>query len=157
MRTTEKVVLFISTGAYTGHLPYAPGTFGSLLGIPLCYLLSRRDPLWAILCTVALISLAIWIADLSEKILKQKDPGCIVIDEIGGQVVALLGLPFGVFIVPMGFIVFRIFDVLKPFPIRFVERHLPGGAGVVMDDIVAGVFTNAILRGYLLLKATLDA
>ena len=150
MRSTDRAALFFSTGAYTGYLPYAPGTFGSLLGIPLCYLLSRVPILSAVLCSIVLILFAIWISDLAEKILDQKDPGCIVIDEIAGQVVALLGLPFDVFMATMGFVIFRALDVLKPFPIRIVERKLPGGVGIVMDDIVAGILTNAILSGYIL-------
>ena len=150
MHSTDRAVLFFSTGAYTGYLPYAPGTFGSMVGIALCYLLSGIHALAAVFFTIALIFFAVWTADLSEKILAQKDPGCIVIDEIAGQVVALLGLPFDLFTVAMGFVVFRVIDIIKPFPIRAVERHIPGGAGVVMDDIVAGVFTNAILRLYLI-------
>ncbi len=83
---------------------------------------------------------------MAEKILIQKDPGCIVIDEIAGIMIALLGMPFNTISVAAGFITFRIIDILKPFPIRYMERRLTGGVGVVTDDLMAGVYSNIILR-----------
>jgi len=83
---------------------------------------------------------------MAEKILIQKDPGCIVIDEIAGIMIAFLGMPFNTISVAAGFITFRFFDILKPFPIRYMERRIAGGAGVVMDDLMAGVYSNIALR-----------
>ena len=90
--------------------------------------------------------MAIWLADASEKLIKKKDPGCIVIDEIAGMLVTLAGLPFNFFTVVVGFVLFRLLDIFKPFPIRYLERKIPGGAGIVVDDIVAGIIANITLR-----------
>ena len=146
----DRAVLFVSTGGFIGKIPFAPGTFGSLWGIPICYGLSRINLLGALLCTVLFILAAIWIAGISEEILGAKDPRAIIIDEVAGFSVALLGLPFDGFTVAVGFIIFRIFDVVKPFPIRLLERKLPGGAGVVLDDVAAGIYSNLLLRAVLL-------
>ncbi|MBW2569875.1 MAG: phosphatidylglycerophosphatase A, partial [Deltaproteobacteria bacterium] len=89
---------------------------------------------------------AILIAHYAEKILKKNDPGCIIIDEIIGIVITFIGLKFDITSALTGFIIFRFFDILKPFPIRFLEKKVPGGAGVVIDDIMAGVYSNIVLR-----------
>ncbi len=146
MNFKQKSVMFLATGCFIGNISFAPGTFGSILGLPLCFLLSKIDLTVAILFVVLFIFFAIWIAQEAEKVLKKKDPGCIVIDEIAGLMVTLLGLPFNIISVATGFLVFRALDVLKPYPIRAVERNLSGGAGIVMDDVVAGIFGNLILR-----------
>jgi phosphatidylglycerophosphatase A len=92
------------------------------------------------------IGLAAWVATGAEEILKAQDPGCIVIDEVAGMMVTLAGLPFDVLTVVAGFIVFRILDIIKPFPIRTAERHFSGGTGVVLDDVIAGIMGNVLLR-----------
>jgi phosphatidylglycerophosphatase A len=147
------MVLLFSSGVFVGNFSYAPGTFASLLGIPLCYIIFRIHILVAVFCTVGFILFAVWIAHRAEKILDQKDPRCIVIDEIAGFLVTLLGLPFDLFTVGISFIVFRVLDVLKPFPIRVIERKISGGVGVVLDDVVAGMFSNLIVRGLILVTA----
>jgi phosphatidylglycerophosphatase A len=86
------------------------------------------------------------MAHEAEIILKAEDPGCIVIDEVAGMLVTLIGLPFNMISVFAGFLIFRILDIWKPYPIRFLERKLSGGVGIVMDDVVAGVLGNIILR-----------
>lgn len=146
MKLRREVSVFLATGFYIGNIPYAPGTFGSLIGLPLCFVLAGLELLPTIVCAAAFILLAVWIANNAEKALNKKDPGCIVIDEIAGMVVSLVGLPFTLTTAVFGFICFRILDILKPFPIRFLERQIPGGAGVVADDVVAGIFANLLLR-----------
>ena len=146
MKLRQEVAVFLATGFYIGNIPYAPGTFGSLVGLPLCFVLAELRLLPAIACTAAFILLAVWVANTAENILNKKDPGCIVIDEIAGMLVTFTGLPFTLTTAVFGFICFRILDILKPFPIRFLERQIPGGAGVVADDIVAGIFANLLLR-----------
>jgi phosphatidylglycerophosphatase A len=96
--------------------------------------------------TAIFIIFAILIAHDAEKILKKDDPGCIVIDEIAGLMVALFGLPFNVIYAAAGFAIFRFFDILKPFPIRLIEKKLSGGTAIVMDDVAAGICTNLVLR-----------
>ena len=138
--------MFLATGAFVGYIPFAPGTLGSLWGLPICWLLSKTTLTIAIVFILFFIVLAVWLAHVAEKIIRKKDPGCIVIDEVAGQVVALIGLPVNWISLTAGFVVFRGFDILKPFPIRNIERNISGGAGVVLDDVAAGILANLVLR-----------
>ena len=146
MKFRERAVLFVATGFFIGNLPFAPGTFGSLIGLPLCFLLSRLDLLKSVICILVFIVFAMGIASTAEKIIKQRDPGQIVIDEIAGLMVTLAGLPFNLWTVLAGFVIFRVFDILKPFPIRMLDRRVGGGSGIVLDDLLAGVYGNLIIR-----------
>ena len=146
MKISERAVIFLATGFFVGTVPFAPGTFGSIIGLPLVFLLSRINLLLSVACILLFILFAIGIASATEKILNQKDPAKIVIDEIAGIMVAFTGLPFNLKTVIAGFVIFRVFDILKPFPIRSLERRVSGGSGVVLDDVLAGVYTNLILR-----------
>ena len=146
MKFGERAVLFVATGFFIGKIPVASGTFGSLIGLPLCFLLSRLNFLQSASVILIFILFAIGIASAAEKILKQKDPGQIVIDEIAGLMVALAGLPFNLKTILAGFIVFRVFDILKPFPIRILDTRLKGGSGVVLDDVLAGIYSNLVVR-----------
>ncbi len=142
----RQAVMFLATGGYIGRIPVAPGTFGSLIGIPIAYAFSAMGRPAALTAVALIILAAVWIAHLAEKQLKQKDPGCIVIDEIAGMCVALVGLPLTWFTGLAGFFMFRVFDILKPPPVRQLDRHLGGGWGIVMDDVAAGAMTNIVLR-----------
>ena len=146
MKLRENAVMFLATGFYIGTIPFAPGTFGSLIGLPICFAITGISLVPAALCTLFFIVFAVCIADAAEKTLKQKDPGCIVIDEIAGMMVTLIGLPFNLITVVIGFIIFRILDILKPFPIRNLDKRIPGGLGVVADDVAAGAIANLLLR-----------
>ena len=146
MNFREKSVVFLATGCFIGNIPFAPGTLGTILGLPLCFILSKTNFSIAVFLTAIFIIFAILIAHDAEKILKKDDPGCIVIDEIAGLMVALFGLPFNVIYASAGFAIFRFFDILKPFPIRLIEKKLSGGTAIVMDDVVAGIFSNLVLR-----------
>jgi phosphatidylglycerophosphatase A len=139
-------VLILATGGYIGRIPKAPGTAGALLGLPVIYGLAQLRPVPAALLCLALIAVAVWVAGAAERQLGSKDPGCIVIDEIAGMTVSLLGIPLSIGTGAAGFLLFRFFDVLKPPPVSVLERHLKGGWGVVMDDVAAGVIVNIALR-----------
>ena len=95
---------------------------------------------------VLFILFAIGVSAAAEKIYRLKDAAQIVVDEIAGLLVTFVGLPFNLQTAVAGFIIFRIFDILKPFPIRLVERKVSGGVGIVLDDVLAGIFANLILR-----------
>jgi phosphatidylglycerophosphatase A len=143
-------LMFFATGFYSGYAPFAPGTFGTLVGlIPALLLVWLASPMVSLLVIAAVIALGIWIAHAAEKQIGETDPGCIVIDEIAGIMVTVWGLPAAWPVIVWtgigGFIVFRIFDIAKPFPIRYVEKKLPGGAGIMMDDVIAGIIANIIL------------
>ena len=146
MKIRDEAIVFLATGLYIGNIPFAPGTFGTLLGLPLCFLLGSLKLPFALVCTLLFILFAVWISHIAEKRLMKKDPGCIVIDEIAGMAVTLIGLPINLTTGLSGFIIFRILDIIKPFPIRALEKHLPGGLGVVADDVIAGIMANLILR-----------
>ena len=144
--------MFLATGCFVGNIPIAPGTFGTIAGLLFCLFLSRAGFLSATFIVVVFIIFAVWIAGEAEKIIKQKDPGRIVIDEIAGIMVTLLGLPFNFVSVISGFFIFRILDIIKPFPIRSIENKLSGGAGIVMDDVAAGFLGNCLWRAIFYVK-----
>jgi phosphatidylglycerophosphatase A len=146
MKFKQKSVMFLATGCFIGNISFAPGTFGSVLGLPLSFFLSKIDFSMGVLLTLVFILFAIWIAHEAEKILNTEDPGCIVIDEIAGIILTLSGLPFNITSVTAGFLVFRVLDIWKPYPIRFLEKKFSGGIGIVLDDAVAGILSNLILR-----------
>ena len=139
------MIVFFATGFFAGRIPVAPGTFGTIIGLIPCFFISLLDIYFAFICTVLFILAAIWIAHNAEKILDKPDPGCIVIDEMAGIMITLLGHHFNFVTVVSGFVIFRCFDVLKPFPVSYVEKRLPGGMAVVCDDVVAGILSNMLL------------
>ena len=145
MIVKERAAMFLATGGYVGKIPFAPGTFGSLVGIPILYGFSKISLPLAILITMVIILGAVWAAQHVEQQLGSKDPGCIVIDEIAGMCVTLIGIPLTWTTGLAGFFLFRFFDILKPPPIRQLERRLRGGWGVVMDDVAAGVLARVVL------------
>ena len=138
--------MFLATGAHVGRIPFASGTFGSLVGLPIVYLLSHTDWAVALILTTILVLFSVRVAHLAERQLNAKDPGCIVIDEIAGMCVTMLAIPFTITTCLAGFLLFRVFDVIKPPPARQMERRLQGGWGVVMDDVMAGIMANIVLR-----------
>ena len=139
-------IVFLATGGYIGLIPAAPGTFGSLLGIPLAWLFSMLPAAAQIGAMIVFAAAAMWVAAKAEAILGRTDPGAIVIDEIAGILVTFLLIPMTVTTAAAGFVLFRVFDIAKPFPIRLLERRLSGGVAVVADDLAAGVAANIILR-----------
>ena len=142
----QTIIVFLATGAWIGYAPKAPGTFGSLAALPLCLLVSLLPGGAALVFVAATVLFSTWIAHASEKIIGQEDPKQVVIDEICGMLVALFALPFTPFFILGGFALFRLFDILKPFPIRWVDRRIPGGWGIMLDDLIAGLMANAVMR-----------
>jgi len=138
----------LATGAGAGYIPRAPGTAGTLVAIPLSLLLNRlaADSLpLALLTLAAVIAVGFWSADRAEAIFGEKDAPRIVIDEIAGFMLANFAAPESVSAIIAAFILFRFFDIIKPYPARRAER-MPGGIGVVMDDLVAGVYSLLVVR-----------
>ena len=144
--TKEKLITFLATGGFIGFAPVAPGTFGSIVALPVCWLLCKMPVEVALVILTFFICLSVWIAHAAERIEAEKDPKQVVVDEICGMAVTLIALPFTPIVVICGFVLFRLFDITKPFPIRWVEERFKGGFGIVLDDIVAGVFAHLILR-----------
>ena len=144
--TLDYAALAIATFG-VGYLPLIPGTFGSMVGVAIFLLL----PFWQlqVLFIAAIIPLGIWAAFRTERLLGLKDPGKVVVDEVAGQMIALLPLAFlangpsWVWVI-VSFNLFRLFDIFKPYPINRLQG-LPGGLGVMMDDALAGVYAAVAL------------
>jgi phosphatidylglycerophosphatase A len=144
----QRVVLFFVTGAGVGYFPRLPGTIGTLVAIPFSLALNHvavSNFLLAVLIVVGSIFGAIWLSTQGARILQQKDPQFIVIDEIVGFLLANFLAPPRWTALLWSFLLFRFFDIAKVFPTNRLER-LPGGAGIVLDDVMAGVYTLISLR-----------
>lgn len=140
------VANFFALGMGLGLAPKAPGTFGTLLGIPV--LLLMPENLWIYLVVLVLLYVfGVWCCDECSKYLGVHDHGGIVWDEVVGYLVTMIALPVTWQWMLAGFIVFRIFDILKPWPISWVDRHVHGGSGIMIDDVLAGVFAAVTLHG----------
>jgi len=139
-------VIALATGLFAGYMPVASGTFGTVVAIPLCFFLSVLGPIEGLLFIGLFSGVAVWIAGEAEKIFGEKDSGLIVIDEMAGFLVTLYLIPLTVKSLVAGFLLFRIMDIFKPYPIKRLESRLPGGWGVVGDDILAGLYANLLLR-----------
>jgi|SRR3989338_806142 len=137
----------MATGLGLGYLPFAPGTWGSLLGILLAYGLSFLSLPIASLTLIAFIFFAIWCATHAETYFKKKDASQIVIDEVCGMAISLFCIPFTLQNIFIAFLLFRLFDIVKPFPARLFEQKLKGGYGIVLDDVMAGIYANVMLQG----------
>ena len=142
----NRFFLIIATGFGVGYSRIAPGTLGTLIAIPIYYFLSGiPSPLYEI-TLIGFFFLSVWISENAEIFFEKKDDQRIVIDEIVGLLITMLWVPKTLPVIIMGFFLFRFFDILKPFPIRRMERKLKGGFGVVLDDVMAGVYANIILH-----------
>ncbi len=141
MAIKSRVIMFLATGTYTGYFPLAPGTVGTLWGIVAAYGLSMLPLYAAIAVLLSAIALAIPISTQASRVLGKEDPGSVVCDEIVGFMVAAFMVPFTAINIILVFILFRIFDILKPPPVRLLER-LPAGTGIVTDDVAAGIYAN---------------
>ena len=132
-----------------GYLPMAPGTFGSAAGVLFSWLL-RGTPAGSLLGAGAAAALGFWSAGPAARQMGKPDPSCVVIDEVAGMMLALAMLPLRWPVVLAGFLLFRLLDITKPSLLRKVEQ-LPGSAGIMLDDLLAGLLVQLILRAALLL------
>ncbi len=164
-REKQKICWIIATWFGSGFLPKAPGTWGSLAALPFAYIIIVYTcPYALIVGTVALFFIGMWASDKVEKSVPSKDPGFIVVDEVVGQWIALLPLSFlyRIYyhdsfylyfpaIAIIAFIAFRIFDIWKPWPVNYADKNFPGGYGIMLDDVVAGMYalivTSALAVG----------
>ncbi len=142
----DRAALLLASMFGAGRSPIVPGTVGTLVSLPPAILAMRYLSVWAYaLVTAGLIVVAIWSADRTARSLKITDPGVVVIDETAGLFVTLFGLSLTPWNVGAGFVLFRLFDILKPPPAARAER-IPGGTGIVLDDLIAGVYANLAVR-----------
>jgi len=140
----EKLITFLATGFGSGLSPVAPGTAGTLAGVLICLLCLPMPWILRLLFVLVLLVLSIYVADKAEKIYQKKDDQRIVIDEIIGLQITMLPAAINILNLCAAFVLFRIFDIWKPFPVKNLQG-LPGGWGVVMDDVAAGIYAAAIM------------
>jgi phosphatidylglycerophosphatase A len=143
---SSRLAVFIATFGYVGYFPIAPGTAGSLAALAL-YAVVRwlGTPAAELVAIVAVLIIGVWAAHGTERALNRKDPGPVVIDEVLGMLMTLAFMPLSAWGIAAGFLLFRIFDVIKPFPAGRLE-HLPGGFGIMADDAMAGVYGQIVMR-----------
>ncbi len=137
----------LALGFGTGLSPKAPGTVGTLAALPL-YAALVALPLWAYLLATALVSVAgIWICARAARDFGVHDHPAIVWDEVAGYLVTMIAAPVGLAWMVLGFLLFRLFDILKPWPIGWLDRRVGGGTGIIVDDLLAGAFAAVCLQG----------
>jgi len=147
MKAGEKIITLFSTGFYTGYFPIAPATFSTLtLGVALYLFISRFNSYIYGLITLIFFFSAIWLSDKSEKIFHKKDCSYIVIDELVGFLITMFLVPFKWIYLVMGFLFFRFFDIIKPPPANIINKRRKGGLDVVLDDVIAGIYSNLLLQ-----------
>jgi phosphatidylglycerophosphatase A len=139
-------ILLLATGFGVGYSPIAPGTLGTFVAILIYYFLSEISPPLYEITLIGFFFLSVWVSENAERLFRKKDDQRIVIDEIIGFLITMLWVPKTIRFVIIGFFLFRFFDILKPFPIRRLEKGFKGGFGVVLDDVVAGVYANIVLQ-----------
>ena len=140
------LVVFFSPGAFSGSIPVMPGTAGTIAAIPLFLLISLLPISLYLIITLLFVFFAVWISGNAERIFKKHDPPEVVIDEIAGYLIAMATFyPDWKYIVA-GFVLFRIMDIIKPYPANRINDNLKGGQGIVLDDVVAGIYANLILQ-----------
>ncbi len=143
------VALAIATAFGVGYIPFAPGTFGSAVGLLVWWLLPPT-PTAQVVAIVALFVAGSWAGTVAERHFGKTDPGHVVVDEVVGMLITLFLNPVGWTGALGGFLLFRVADIVKPFPSDRLER-IPGGAGIMADDAMAAVYANLALRAILLI------
>jgi phosphatidylglycerophosphatase A len=144
-RASEAVSRVIATALGSGYSPVAPGTAGSAVGVLLFWPLAGRGLAVQLGALLAVVLVGVVSASIVARAAGREDPGIVVVDEVAGQWVTLLALPFTPAVALAGFLLFRVMDVVKPWPARDLER-LPGGWGIMADDLAAGVLAHLALR-----------
>jgi phosphatidylglycerophosphatase A len=133
-------VHFLALGFGSGLAPFGPGTFGSLVGLAIALALAPLGLAWQLAATIAAVVAGVWICGESARRLGVHDHPAIVWDEVAGMMITMLAVPDAWWGAPLAFLLFRLFDIAKPWPIREIDHGLGGGAGIMLDDVLAGLF-----------------
>jgi phosphatidylglycerophosphatase A len=136
---------FLALGFGSGLSPIAPGTMGTLAAIPIYYLLSSLSLTSYLLVTLVALLLGVWLCQRAADWLQKDDPGSVVWDEIVGYLVTMIAAPVGWQWMLIGFVLFRVFDIWKPWPVSVADKKLHGGLGIMLDDVIAGFYAWAVL------------
>ena len=141
----KKALKFIVTGLNSGYIPGAPGTYGTIVGVLLYLAIYQLPFISYILFCIAFVFFSVWSIGQVLSDFDSDDPSAVVIDEMAGFFIAMIGHPFSWLTLGMGFVLFRFFDIVKPFPIRLIDRKVKGPWGIVLDDVLAGVFACIVI------------
>lgn len=138
--------ILIATWFGAGYLPKAPGTWGSLAALPFAwYIVSYFGPWYLLIASVAVFILGIWAANDYMRVSKAHDPGPVVVDEVVGQWLTLVWVPTEITYYILGFLLFRVADIFKPWPANWADRKVGGGLGVMLDDVLAAIYSGVIV------------
>jgi phosphatidylglycerophosphatase A len=147
LSVAQRLVLLGASCGGLGYLPLAPGTWGSLAALPLWWAMASWPWGQQLAAVTLLTALSIWISGRAEALYRSHDVQHIVLDEVAGMLTCALGVPFVGPQIAVAFVAFRVLDAGKPWPICWVDRQVPGGAGVVLDDTLAGLIGCAAMHG----------
>ncbi|MCP3889696.1 MAG: phosphatidylglycerophosphatase A [Desulfobulbaceae bacterium] len=142
----NQLIMALATGLYVGKIAKAPGTWGSLAAFVPWFFIKDLPIGTYLLVLVAVFILGFFVSGSAEKILDSPDAGCIVIDEFLGMFITLMAAPASPVAWILGFLLFRLFDILKPFPVSWFDKHIHGGIGIMMDDVMAGIYALVCLQ-----------
>ncbi|EGB13820.1 phosphatidylglycerophosphatase A [Pseudodesulfovibrio mercurii] len=143
----DKLAVALATLGPVGHFPKAPGTWGSLAAVVAApWLFLSLDLPWRLAVLLGVFIVGTWGCGRAEIVMNRKDPGSVVVDELFGQWITLLFFAMPIWYLAIAFVLFRIFDILKPWPVKWAETAFPGGFGVMLDDGVAGLYALACLH-----------
>ena len=140
-----RLAVWIATSGPAGYAPIAPGTFGSAVGVALYFLIAGWSLPAQVIAALAISAIGIWASTVASRHFDRSDPSQVVIDEVAGQVVTLVGLGSGWVTLTLGFFLFRALDIIKPWPANRLEA-LHGGRGIMADDLMAALYGQALLR-----------
>jgi phosphatidylglycerophosphatase A len=146
-----RVIILFATWFFTGLIPLAPGTWGSLAALPFAACAYGFSLLSSCISLALILIISIPVAGGAAQIMLMDDPPSVVIDEATGIFVTLFLIPISWMSVTAGFVLFRIFDILKPFPVGMIDKKVRGGTGIVLDDVMAGIYANVAMRIFLIL------
>ncbi|MBC8452015.1 MAG: phosphatidylglycerophosphatase A [Rhodospirillaceae bacterium] len=139
------MAIVVATFFGSGKFPFASGTAGSIAALPVIWLIhTSLGPSAVVAFAVILFFIGIWASNIYIEVSGDKDPGPVVIDEVVGQAIAISFLPIGLVEYGVAFLLFRIFDITKIWPANWAEQRLPGGLGVMLDDVVAGLYAGVV-------------
>ncbi|MBS7834553.1 phosphatidylglycerophosphatase A [Wohlfahrtiimonas chitiniclastica] len=154
--TIKTPAQFLASGFGSGCAPVAPGTFGTLAAVPFWFAMTYLPDLWYAVITAFVFVLGCIVSDQASRELNVHDHGGIVIDEFVGFFITMFLVPANIYTAILGFVLFRIFDVIKPWPIQWVDQKMKGGIGIMVDDVLAGIMAlisiHLILWGYAVLS-----
>ena len=141
-----RLAFAIATVFKAGYIPIAPGTVGSIIGLLVFWLIKDYASFTIeMFVAAALFFAGVWASTIVEQVLERHDPGVVIVDEVVGMLIALMLLPPTITVMFLAFLLFRVFDIIKPYPARWCEQ-LSRGWGIMMDDVVAGLYVNVLIH-----------